>query len=238
MSDYDSIMADAIASQMAEDRYYELSFRKAALNQCIYLFVEGESEEIAFYEILNNRLSYDLEKNGILIANYRGIGYLKHTLRLMQDTLSFDRPMVVTFDNDMDGKNPKKVPSQASLERNIHLFPIPESPVVTLNDGTTGGSFEESFTSDDFISACFNTAILKNNQSIRQQDFQAVFDSDKPYHPQMIKFLKGLGLNNYCPSKTEIAFYLARNCQTIPYTYIKLKQLLENLRLQYPISPI
>lgn len=237
MSDYESIMLDAQMSEVIENIYAEKAFERAAIDQCIYLFVEGESEEIAFFHILQKRLSFDLEKNGIVLANYNGIGNIKHILRLMQQTLSFDRPMIVTFDDDLDGKNPKKVPLKNTLANNIHLFPIPQSPAVIFKDGSTGGSFEESFLPNDFISACFNTGLLKSHPRIKEKDFKLVFENSKPFYPQIIKFLKDQNLPTFEPSKTEIAFYMAKNCKEIPDTYIKLKELLESLRKKHPISP-
>ena len=79
---------------------FDIASSKSALEQCIYLFVEGESEERAFWILLEEGLGINFDKDGVVLANYNGIGNLKHTIRLMQKTLSHTRPMIFTFDDD------------------------------------------------------------------------------------------------------------------------------------------
>jgi len=139
--------------QMLEELHYEAVMKRAALEQCIYIFVEGESEETTFQMLLEDTsCGLDFEHNGIIIANYNGIGNLKHAIRLLRKTLSHDRPIIVTFDDDPDGKRNEKHLNDPL----IFPFKIPQSPTVTFSDGSTGGSFEEAFSQQCFIESSFS----------------------------------------------------------------------------------
>ena len=82
---------DCAIEQAISDMHFEEVMKQATKAQCIYLFVEGESEERAF-PILIEETRLDLENTGVIVANYNGYGNLKHTLRLLNKTLSHDRP--------------------------------------------------------------------------------------------------------------------------------------------------
>jgi hypothetical protein len=202
------------------------------LEQCIYLFVEGESEEIAFTILLEEGLGIKFSETGILIANYNGIGNLKHAIRIMNLTLSHDRPMIFTFDDD----NKYLISNLGALPNNIHLFKVPCNPTTFLSNGQKGGSFEESFRPNDFIDACFETTFLKGNPQILKQDFINVFDTKKPFYQQIVKFLKQQGLRDYVLPKPEIAENMAVACNPVPDTYIKLAELIARIRAQNPVK--
>ena len=232
MSDRESIEYDLVQDALAQEQQWEEASRESALEQCIYLFVEGESEEIAFRILLEEALGINFLEFGIVIANYNGNGNLKHAIRLMSLTLSHNRPMIFTFDDD-----DKSLTAGIGLvSSNIHLFKVPFSPPVTLSNGQKGGSFEESFEPHDFIEACFETTLLKENQQILKQDFIKIFDSNKLFYKQIVNFLKQQGLQSYLPSKLEIAEEMAINCVDVPETYVKLAELIKNIRLHYPIK--
>jgi hypothetical protein len=232
MSDKESIEYDVIQDMRAQEQQWEEASKESALEQCIYLFVEGESEEIAFRILLEEGLCINFAELGIVIANYNGIGNLKHAIRIMNLTLSHDRPMIFTFDDD----DKSLIAGIGSLPSNIHLFKVPYSPTVTLPNGQKGGSFEESFEPSDFIDACFETTLLKANPQVVKQDFSNVFDSDKPFYPQIVQFLKQQGLQSYLPSKPEIAENMATTCVAEPETYVKLAELIKNIRFQNPVK--
>ncbi|MCF2862910.1 TOPRIM nucleotidyl transferase/hydrolase domain-containing protein [Pseudoalteromonas sp. Cnat2-41] len=228
----DKLEADALLDLRCELEQWDIASKASALEQCMYLFVEGESEELAFRILLEEGLGVNFEELGIVIANYNGIGNLKHTLRLMNLTLSHERPMIVTFDDD----NKSLIAGLGQQPDNIHLFKIPYSPVVTLPNGDVGGSFEESFEASDFIDALFETALFKRNPQINKQQFTASFDSKLPFYDQTVKYLRKQNLQNYLPSKVEIAEYLATHCDPEPETYVKLAGLIRRIRSDKPIQ--
>lgn len=232
MSDRDSIEYDAVCDAIAAEQAYDIASKKSAIEQCIYLFVEGKSEEQAFRILLEERLGINFEQFGLIIANYNGIGNLNHVVRLMNKTLSYERPMIFTFDDD----TPNKVPKTSHLPANAHLIKIPQFPVVNLPNGQRGGSFEESFTPNDFVEACFKTALLKGSPNIKKADFRTFFDPKQPFYAQIVKFLQAKGLSSYAPSKVEIAVHLATSCDPIPSTYTALADLIRQIRKKHPIQ--
>lgn len=232
MSDRESIEYDALMDIKSELEAIDIATSESALEQCIYLFVEGESEEVAFRILLEGGLGLNFEKEGIVIANYNGIGNLGNTIRLMKQTLSHSRPMIFTFDDD----DKKLISKIGTIPSNFHLFKVPNQPTVTLPNGDLGGSFEESFEPNDFIDACFETAILKSNHQVSKQDFMKVFDSNKPFYAQMVKFLKANGSASYLLPKPEIAENMAVSCIPVPDTYIKLAKLIKKIRFENPVK--
>jgi len=232
MSDLESIKNDAMIDARAEMEAFNIASEESALEQCIYLFVEGESEEIAFRILLEEGLGIDFEKEGIVIANYNGIGNLGHTIRLMLKTLSHSKPMVFTFDDD----DKKLVSKLGGVPQNVYMFKIPYKPVVTFPNGESGGSFEESFLPEDFVNACFETTLLRENSHIEKQNFIKYFDSKKPFYKQIVIYLKERGLTNYLPNKIEIAEELACNVNPVPDTYFRLEKLIREIRKQHPIQ--
>ena len=233
MSDYESILMDAQMDEAMDQIRYGVALDEARLEQCIYLFVEGESEESAFHILLSRALGANLwEEYAVEIANYNGIGNLKHVARLMGRTLSHQRPMIFTFDDD--DKN--AVPKTDEIPEYGELFKIPSSPVVTLSSGVMGGSFEESFDSQDFIDACFNTTLLKKHPHITQADFLKTFCKNTSFFNQIKKFLVSQNVKPDGLSKLEIAEHMARHCNPIPNTYVMLAALIKEIRVKYPLK--
>ena len=232
MSDRESIEHDALMDIKYELEAFDTATSESALEQCIYLFVEGESEEVAFRILIEEGLGLNFEKEGRVIANYNGIGKLGHTIRLMKKTLSHSRPMIFTFDDD----DKKLISKIGTLPSNFHLFKVPNHPTVTLPNRDLGGSFEESFEPSDFIDACFDTAILKSNPQVSKQDFISIFDTRKPFYAQMVKFLKAQSLSIYALPKPEIAENMAVSCTPVPDTYIKLAELIKQIRSKNPVK--
>ena len=92
---------DILDEEIFSALHHEAMMKRAALEQCIYIFVEGDSEEATFQMLLES-CGLDFQEYWIVIANYNGIGNLKHAVRLLQRTLSHDRPVIVTYDDDLD----------------------------------------------------------------------------------------------------------------------------------------
>ncbi|MFT6910317.1 MAG: hypothetical protein ACJAS1_007045 [Oleiphilaceae bacterium] len=187
---------------------------------------------ILFRILLEEGLGVDFEKMGIVIANYNGIGNLKHVVRLMSLTLSHKRPMIFTFDDD----NKSLVRSLGKQPANFHLFRVPHSPAVTLPNGNFGGSFEESFVPVDYINALFETTLLKLNTQVDKKDFTAYFNPTLPFYDQSVKYLKAQRLQSYLPSKVEIAEHMATECSPVPQTYVELAELIKKIRRENPVQ--
>ena len=75
--------------------------KRATGGQCIFLFVEGDCEAKAIPLILWGAVDFDAL--GVRIANYNGRGNLAATLRLLSQTLSSDRPIILTYDYQVSG---------------------------------------------------------------------------------------------------------------------------------------
>jgi len=211
--------------------HQEIVMKNAAISQCIYVFVEGESEETAV-PILLDRLNIDMEDFGIVVANYNGIGNLGHSIRLLGKTLSHDRPVIITFDNDKEGKRIIGTVSNPIFTE----FPIPLTPVVTYSDGHAGGSFEESFSPETFIRACFTPELIGAHLSNMEVIFRSCFDNARPWFSQVAQFIQSNGGQATQLNKPKIAEYMAEHCDPIPDTYIKLSEKLIDLRAQNPIK--
>jgi predicted ATP-dependent endonuclease of OLD family len=217
--------------EMISDLHYEAVMRSEARKQCIYIFVEGESEEIAFQPLLE-ACGIDFEKDGILIANYNGIGNLKHAIRLIRKTLSHDRPIIVTFDDDLEGK---KV-SGLIDDPLIVSFKIPCSPVVTYKDGSKGGSFEESFTPDCFIDSSFKPKAIDSKMLTKASDFKKKFDPEKPWVSQLVNFISdNNGGKPGSINKIEIAKNMALAALPVPKTFVALAEVINCVRTENPI---
>jgi predicted ATP-dependent endonuclease of OLD family len=186
-------MYDQVMSDSHDEAVYKAMMKNAALSQCIYVFVEGDSEAVAFPIILE-QCGIDLEEFGIVIANYNGVGNLWHTLRLLNNTLSHDRPIVITYDDDIAGKekiqelttNPKSAKMLNSPL--VTMFPVPSNSVVTYSNDETGGSFEEIFASDYFISSCFKEGIMDASLIQKETSFRNDFKCNSPWLSQINKF--------------------------------------------------
>lgn len=226
-------MEDIYRDEMLETIHYEIVMEKAALEQCIYIFVEGESEEQTFQDLLeDSACGLNFKKHGVVIANYNGIGNLQHAVRLLRKTLSHDRPVVVTFDNDMEGKRKIKYLDDSLFT----AFEIPQDPVVKYQNGNWGGSFEESFTPECFLSACSRKGVLPPAFSGSISDFSSMFIQTEPWFPQLAKFVNENGYNAGKINKIELAKNMANSCYPIPRTYIELAKIVLQLREKNPIK--
>lgn len=211
--------------------HFNLVMKNEAKKQCIYIFVEGDSEELAFQPLLEG-CGVDFEKHGIIVANYNGIGNLKHALRLFNKTLSHDRPVVVTFDDDIDGKRISNF-IKGSL---ITSFKIPCTPVVTYNNGQKGGSFEECFPHEIFIESSFKPLAIDNKVLGKLAEFREIFDIHTPWVAQLAKFIKSNGGDPGSINKVKIAENMIASDAATPETFEKLASLIIKIRENHPIE--
>lgn len=218
--------------EMLSEHHHEAVMRNEALKQCIYIFVEGESEEATFKTLLeNNMCGLDFQSNGIVIANYNGIGNLKHAIRILRKTLSHDRPIIVTFDDDLEGKKVERCLNGPL----IYPFRIPHKPVVTYVDGSQGGSFEEAFSKQTFIDACFQTGVIEPSSLGTATEFMVEFDDSKPWFLQIVRYVVSKGGNTRSINKVCLAKAMASICEPIPDTFIELARKTVELRKNNPI---
>ncbi|WP_233527762.1 TOPRIM nucleotidyl transferase/hydrolase domain-containing protein [Serratia sp. PAMC26656] len=217
--------------EMLSELQFESVMKSEARKQCIYIFVEGESEEITFQPLLES-FGVDFEKEGIIIANYNGIGNLRHAIRILGKTLSHDRPIIVTFDDDLEGK---KVTGLIN-DPLITYFKIPYSPVVTYKDGSKGGSFEECFTPDCFIDSCFKPKAIDSNILTKSSDFKKIFNPKKPWISQLAKFILDNGGKPGSIKKVEIAGNMASAASPVPQTFSELAKVITDIRAKNPIK--
>lgn len=215
---------------------HEAIMANATMQQCIYLFVEGESEEMAF-PILLEKAGIDMEHLGVIMANYGGIGNLANSLRLLKRTLSHDRPIIVTYDNDAVGQKASYAIRKLGIKLDqITLFPIPSEPIVCYPCGHRGGSFEESFPVSDFVDASLSAVISEHEPSSLREEFLNICDSEQPWDPQLRKFLHSKGIAGCSPTKPDRAVELAESCTEFPETFSRLASLIQTIRRQHPIK--
>ena len=213
---------DDVARDMAlQDLHDKTVMERATREQCIFLFVEGDSEARAIPELLYDAVEF--ESLGIQVANYNGRGNLPAMLRLLNLTLSFDRPIILTYDND-----PESIKSIATCRKQnlisdlVYEFPIPNTPVVTYLSGHGGGSFEESFSSDEFLDSVFHETIMPEQIRSQLKEFQELFDVSKPWFKQFQKFCADRGFPEIREKKVVMAELLAANMKEQPSTYVSL----------------
>lgn len=225
---------DVAADMAISDLHEEAVMKRATLEQAIYLFVEGDSEEIAFPMLFTDVI--DLEDIGVKIANYNGHGNLRAALRLLKLALSHDRPIIVTYDNDPESiASVRKCEKQDLISDITYLFPIPPDPVVSYSKGHNGGSFEESFPVEDFLNAAFSGDILPADVITQRESFESIFDPCKSWLRQLQKFTADLGFTDWSTCKPKLAEALAMECDELPQTYSRLASLIQEVRDKHPV---
>lgn len=227
-------MNDAAYDNYIMHRHDEAVMARATREQCIFLFVEGKSEEIAvpilFTDIIN------LDTVGVKIANYGGRGNLEAALHLLNLTLSHGRPIILTYDNDPESiKSLNSCKQQGLITDLIYLFPIPNNPIVTYASSHRGGAFEESFSTEIFMNAAFTTKILPISVVSERGHFESIFNPKKPWFPQLQKFTASLGFKDWATKKTLLAEAMAMECNDLPPTYQDLANLIKEVREKYPV---
>jgi len=239
MSDFESIMMDAAWDAYIEDLVAEQLWEKSKLYECIYLFVEGQTEESAYPELFA-KSKFDFKELGIITANYNGFGNLLHTLRLMKKTLSHERPIIATIDNDMEGYAVYKKFEQSGFNDNkTKILPLPkENKKVKYSNGHKGGSFEEMFDPDNFITSCFSDNILPEHLLSIKDEFTEIFNLNQPWFNQIKKFLFEREHDLIESQKVRIGLNLVENCKEIPKDFLILCDTIEKVRKEYPIKHV
>ncbi|MBA5144054.1 hypothetical protein H2N64_18715 [Pseudomonas aeruginosa] len=218
--------------EMLQDRMGERVMEKAAMAQCIYIFVEGHSEERIFEGLLEG-CGLDLKRLGVVVANYNGIGNLGSSIRLLRKTLSHDRPVIVTYDDDLSGKRQIKNIHKDGLST---FFKIPCESIVKYRDGSEGGSLEEAFTPELFVESSFACDVILNADQGWKAEFSAVFNKGEPWFPQLVRFVGGKGVKAGSINKIRLSERMAESCSPIPKTFKLLADLVIKLRRKYPVK--
>ncbi len=212
----------------------EAVMARAALEQAIFVLVEGDSEELALPLLFTDVL--DLDTVGAKIANYNGQGNLRAALRLLRLTLSHERPIVVTYDNDPESMaSIRKCQKENLLGGSTYLFGVPCDPVVTYPGGHVGGSFEESFPVEVFLNAAFSEGILPSSVIADRASFESAFNPRRPWLQQLQKFTAALGFVGWSTRKLLLAETLAEECDDLPPTFSRLAALIREVRDKHPV---
>ncbi|RYC41504.1 hypothetical protein CTN06_10090 [Pectobacterium zantedeschiae] len=223
-------MEDIQYDEMLNELLFQEVMKNEAKKQCIYVFVEGECEELVFQPLLE-KCGIDFDKLGIVIANYNGVGNLKHAIRLLNKTLSHDRPIIVTYDDDHEGKKINKINTPL-----ITYFKIPFRPMVCYRDGSLGGAFEESFPKDCFLAACFQKNVIANSFLSRRNDFEKTFNTTKSWLSQLAQFISFNGGRPDSINKIKLAENMMLSVSQIPETYKELAKVIIDIRNKNPIK--
>lgn len=236
-------LEDIAYEQYLIDREEEQVWLESRLRYCIYLFVEGFTEEKAF-PILFERLNFDFGKRGIVIANYNGSGNAISSIRLLRQTLSSDRPILLTFDNDEEGQRIIESPLIKSEQAQGRLWvnPLPEAKrEIVYMSGHLGGSFEEMFERDDFLDCIFTSIGITEEILSLRKELDERFESQKPWLKQVKTLMFGHGIPNFLESETskvEFGVKLAKECKVPPRDIENLASRLIQIREKYPIRDI
>ncbi len=226
--EYDWAMEQAI-----QDLHYEAVMERAKKEQCIYLFVEGDSEEKSFDNLLY-KSDFDIDKEGIVIANYGGNGNLKNVLKFFKNTLSSERPAIITYDDDINGKKIiKDLKKEFGNDLNLTFFQIPINPIIKYEDGTEGGSFEEMFDKYFFLECCFSDEFLTDSPKYHLNNFINGFNIVDPWIKQVEKYFHSI---NEKINKVDLAIFLSERITTVPETIMKLSYVLKEVREKNPIT--
>jgi Overcoming lysogenization defect protein-like, TOPRIM domain len=211
----------------------EAVMERAAREQAIFLFVEGESEEIGFPYLLEGELN--LDAMGVKIANYNGHGNLHAALRLLKKTLSHDRPVIVTYDNDPESsRSVQRCKEQGLLGDKVYVLPVPCEEVVAYRCGHRGGTFEESFPIGLFLNEVFSPGVLPAELIGHRVNFESRFDPGRPWLAQVQRFVVDAGFHWTIP-KPILAEGLANSWTDLPVTYKRLSQLIKDVRNTHPV---
>ena len=239
MSDFWSIYNDAAYDQYLNELLIEQEYEITKLQQCIYLLVEGVTEEKAYPELLA-KCDLMIEDVGVTISNYGGANNLIHILRLLKKTLSHDRPVIATIDNDYEGSRiVKKLTESDFADKLLTLVPIPCScPKVIYPNGHKGGSFEELFEQNFFVDQVFNTDFMPVEIFRAKEGFLGQFEPEKPWFNQVKRFCAE---RNYCDfekHKVDIGIKLSERCKKVPPDIMKLSEIIREVRQKHPVRHV
>lgn len=234
MSYYDD--DDGFYDTILMDQYKE-KMKESTKLQPVYIFVEGCSEEEAFPELLD----IGIEENGIKLFNYGGITRLISSIEVFKKTIGYNIPIIVTYDNDIAGKEVIKKLKKSNLYNDlIILFPIPINLVVTYKDGSKGGTFEEMFEIEHFSKTYFSLCKEKYNVDLDLEEFRTIFDASQPWLSQHQQFLQRITSEEANISKTMLAYELTKNyyLETNSLTVKELEKKILETREKYPVREV
>jgi predicted ATP-dependent endonuclease of OLD family len=236
MSDFWSRYDDAMYDDYLDRLVGEEEMKILYLQQCIYLFVEGETEEEAYPELLA-KCDLNIDDIGVVVADYNGAGNLIHCLRLLQMTLSHDRPVVVTIDNDEEGlRNLNKAKKYGFDMKHITILPMPSiSPSIEYKSGHTGGAFEEMFYCDQFVDQAFCSEFMPGTIVTEKKKFLESLENTSGWFDQLMKFCALRGYTEIKDYKKQIGVRLAETCERIPPDISALADTLRRIRKEHPV---
>jgi hypothetical protein len=228
---YDDYARDEALAELQ----FEAVMERAAREQAILLLVEGDSEEVALPILFTDVL--EIGTIGLRIGNYNGYGNLLPFMKLLINTLEYPYPIIIAHDNDPASlQGIRQCEGWGLITSRVFLFPIPVAPVVSFSDGHRGGSFEESFAREVFISAAFSRGVLPEQLLGEEETFSHSFDPGKPWLAQLGAFCADRGLRDWSARKPFLARRLAEETSDLPETFLKLVSLIREVRNKTPVS--
>lgn len=151
--------------------------------------------------------------------------------------MSFDRPVILTYDNDPESsKTIQACRKQNLIGELVYEFAIPNKPVVTYPCGHGGGSFEESFSPEEFLDSVFHETIMPEPIRSQMKEFKELFDASIPWFKQLQRFCATRGFPQIREKKVALAELLAANVKEQPPTYVALAKLVRKVRAKHPVK--
>jgi len=214
-----------------EESFQGRSLDREKLLQCIYLLVEGATEEQALPSLLATA-GADLDELGVVLVNMGGANNATHIVRTLLLTLSADRPVVLVLDNDDEGK---RAANSSTLRAHPHLttMMVPAQGVVELASGARGGSFEEMFDLSQVIEAVVEQLDAGGPSAT---DLHADVDPQQPWLAQISRICRASVSGFREIDKVEVAICLSSTTPA-PADIQRLAALLTGLRDDNPVLP-
>lgn len=202
----------------------------------MYLFVEGDTEEGVF-PIIFERLNYEYDEDGVIIANCGGNGNFSHCIDLLRKTLSNNRPVLITYDNDTNSDS-KIQKLKSSHHDKLYFYSLPfKNNKITFKNGFLGGSFEELFEKEEYIESIFSIKELNQYIDCKHELLKTI--NNKSLWFNQIKGFFHNKLNCDIEGyKKKIGMFIAKNCRKIPQEFSEIIDLIKKIRKEYPVKNI
>jgi hypothetical protein len=225
---YNDVLYEMAISDLVESAIEE----REKLIQCLYLFVEGKSEYIAFPRLLK-AAGFSLEDNAVEIINIGGASNAKHVVKVLRKTISRNRPLVLVLDRDEAGIDATNNPVIRNDELTT-IVHIPQNPIVKYANGIEGGEFEDAFDVETLVSSCFRALPPDQAEKLNKESILSNLAPDKPRLNQINGEIRKIIAGFYEIDKALLAERLAES-NVIPESIDHLAQVLVSIREEHPI---
>ena len=130
----------------------------------------------------------------------------------------------IARDMALEDLHHEAVMKRATREQCIFLFVEGECEANTIPGllFDDGGSFEESFSIEEFLDAVFHENVMPRQIRSQFREFRATFDSFRPWFRQVQKFCAHRGFPKIREKKVEVAELLATISMNNPRPTLRL----------------